>query len=393
MKKYIVIKDKLNIRNRPLVEDEFYIGFARQGEELWLDDNNLVEGDAPSGTQDNFWMPDINGNFVSRAGVRPQNYEEKKMDFLREPFSAQFVDEADKADESKWKISWGHVDTEVWKLWQKGWKGQNIRIAVLDSGVDNNHTDLLHIKGIRLKVEGNQVTLTDKFLDLDGHGTNCCGLVAANGNGFYSGLAPAGNVVAFKLYNESFPSNKKEIFLLLLKAFDTIIEANQNHEGFDFVSMSFSLTESDLDGTDDATGKKWLAILQEKIDVISKRSFIICSAGEFENAYPAAFRNVLAVEAANKMKETKASAIDKTKLIYAPAGDHLKTTTLSSFNPPYLADFTDSSAATAFTAGYFALCYSSIKDGSENKRKVFSDAIAAMIRKNDNYLGVLNFTS
>lgn len=393
MRKFVVIKEKLNIRNRPLVQDEFFIGFAKLGEELWLDDRNIVEGDAPPGTDDKFWFPDANGNLVSRAGVRQQNYEEKKTDFLKNSFAAQFIDDTDKVNESKWKISWGHVDTEVWKLWQKGFKGQNVRIAVLDTGVDANHGDLKNIKGLRFKIEGDQVAITDKFLDLDGHGTSCCGLVGATGASFYSGLAPSSNVVAFKLYNESFSSDKKEIFLLLKKAFDTIIEANLTAENFDFISMSFSVTKNDLDGTDQATGKPWLTILQEQVDVISKKTFIICSAGEFQNAYPASFKNVYAVDAANKLKEVKPSEIEKSKLIYAPAGDDLKTTTLSTTTPPYLPNFTDSSAATAFTAGYLALNYSSIKDGTDRKRKLFADAVTSMILKNNNYLGTLNLMS
>lgn len=391
MRKFVVIKDKLNIRNRPLVQDEFFIGFARLGEELWLDDGNMVEGEAPPGTQDSIWIPDVNGNLVSRAGVRPQNYEEKKMDFLREPFAARFVDEADKTDESKWKISWGHIDLEVWKLWQKGFNGQNIRIAVLDTGADSTHADLLGIKGVQLLVEGEAVVVTDEFRDFEGHGTSCCGLVGANGAGHYTGIAPASEVFAIKLYEDTFPANKKEIFLLLKKAFDTIIAANQTNEKFDFVSMSFSVSDKDLDGVDATVGKPWLTVLQEKIDIISKTSFILCSVGEYDISYPAHFNNVYAVEGAGKARAIKPAAFDKSKLIYAPAGDNLKTTALKSRNPPYLSNFTGSSAATAFTAGYFALNYSCIKDGTEAKRKMFSDAIGIMLQQYNNYLGTFNF--
>lgn len=390
MRKYVVIKEKLNIRNRPLLDDEFYIGFARLGEELWLDDSRVIEGDAPAGTRDTAWIPDANGNVVSRSGVREQTYEEKKDDFLKEPFALQFIDGTDKANETKWKISWGHVDKEVWKLWQKGIKGQGVRIAVLDTGVDNSHNDLLNIKGTRLQVEGDQVVLTDQFQDFFGHGTNCCGLVGADGAGFYTGLAPASEVFAVKLYDTTFPSTKKNIYLLLKKAFDVVIAANKTNEKFDFISMSFSVSDKDLDGTDDVEGKSWLAVLQEKIDTISKSSFIICSKGKFDVSYPENFTNVYVVQGADKAKNATPSTLDKNRLIYAPAGDNLKTTTLKNRNPPYLLNFTGSSAATAFTAGYFALNYSRIKDGSEAKRKIFSDAIGTMLQQYDNYLGPFN---
>ncbi|MGN6439006.1 MAG: S8/S53 family peptidase [Agriterribacter sp.] len=390
MRKYVVIKEKLNIRNRPLLQDEFYIGFARLGEELWLDETNIIEGDAPAGTQDRLWLPDANGNVVAKSGVREQTYEEKKLDFLKEQFALQFIDTADKTNEAKWKISWGHVDTEVWKLWQKGMRGQGVRVAILDTGVDYSHGDLQTIKGVMLQVEGDKVIATNEFLDFMGHGTNCCGLAGATGAAYYTGLAPESEIFAIKLYDTSLPTDKKSIYLLLKKAFDLVIAANKTSEKFDFVSMSFSASDKDLDGTDDLEGKPWLTVLQEKVDIISRTSFILCSVGKYDVSYPERFNNVYVVEGADKIKNTLSSPADKSKLIYAPAGDNLKTTALTNRNPPYLLNFTGSSAATAFTAGYFALNYSRIKDGSEAKRKIFSDAIHTMLQEYNNHLGPFN---
>ena len=70
MGKFIVIKDLLNVRNRPSLKDEHFIGTLRLGEKVDLLDEPIV-GEIPAGTNDNLWLSDTFNRFVSRAGVAP----------------------------------------------------------------------------------------------------------------------------------------------------------------------------------------------------------------------------------------------------------------------------------------------------------------------------------
>jgi subtilisin len=79
-------------------------------------------------------------------------------------------------------------------------KGNNINIAVLDTGIDYNHEDLKdNVKG------GINFTTTDAndYIDRAGHGTFCAGIIAAeeNGQGII-GVAPNANLYAVKILND-----------------------------------------------------------------------------------------------------------------------------------------------------------------------------------------------
>ena len=77
------------------------------------------------------------------------------------------------------------------ELWAKGFKGKDIKIAVLDTGCDINHPDLKD----RI-VGGKNFTdddggKEDVISDYNGHGTHVSGTIAANdSNGGISGVAP-----------------------------------------------------------------------------------------------------------------------------------------------------------------------------------------------------------
>jgi subtilisin family serine protease len=84
------------------------------------------------------------------------------------------------------------------KLWEKGIDGQGITVAVIDSGIDENHPDLIG------KVVAEKNFLADEITadDLLGHGTMVAGIIAGSGiasNGSYKGIAPGAKLISAKV--------------------------------------------------------------------------------------------------------------------------------------------------------------------------------------------------
>lgn len=96
-------------------------------------------------------------------------------------------------------IDYGVKLIEAEKQWKET-KGSGINVAILDTGIDYNHIDLKdRVKG------GINFTTPDKndYMDRQGHGTHCAGIVAASINNYgIIGVAPEANLYAVKVLND-----------------------------------------------------------------------------------------------------------------------------------------------------------------------------------------------
>lgn len=90
------------------------------------------------------------------------------------------------------------------KLWNTT-KGENIKVAILDTGIDPNHIDLKNnVKGGVNFTTG----LKNDFYDRVGHGTFCAGLIAAEANKCgVIGMAPKASIYAVKVLDDSSRGN------------------------------------------------------------------------------------------------------------------------------------------------------------------------------------------
>jgi subtilisin family serine protease len=98
-------------------------------------------------------------------------------------------------------ICWSLLDVQVPDTWKYS-KGENVTIAIVDSGVDPSHEDLkenLHLDHSK-SFHPNETTI----VDLNGHGTGTAGICAAeqNDNGII-GVAPSAKIIAIKVLGES----------------------------------------------------------------------------------------------------------------------------------------------------------------------------------------------
>ena len=95
------------------------------------------------------------------------------MEFQLTPFEIQEV-----KDSIEYCIPKGIINLNCEKLWNEGYTGEGIKIAVLDTGCDINHICLKDriIDYKNFTIEGDKNDVTDKR----GHGTHVAGIIAGN---------------------------------------------------------------------------------------------------------------------------------------------------------------------------------------------------------------------
>ena len=92
-----------------------------------------------------------------------------------------------------WQITNFHIP-EIWKFS----RGENVRVAVLDTGIDLEHSDLKE----NIKDGANFVEKDLLPQDFNSHGTHVAGIIAAKNNDFgIAGIAPEATIIPVKVLN------------------------------------------------------------------------------------------------------------------------------------------------------------------------------------------------
>jgi subtilisin family serine protease len=174
-----------------------------------------------------------------------------------------------------WEIS----KFEIPDFWKKT-EGQNIKVAVLDTGCDLNHEDL--VSNI---IEGKNIVNPKQLPeDKNGHGTHVAGTIAAKNNGLgMVGVAPLCKIMPVKVLSDEGNGNAKNIA-------DGIRWAADNKA--DIITMSLG---SVLDNKP----------IKNAIDYAEKKgSICFCAAGNSgpntDILYPAKYPNVVSIGAIDK---------------------------------------------------------------------------------------------
>lgn len=91
---------------------------------------------------------------------------------------------------------WGVEKIEAPAAWDAGYRGQGVKVAIFDTGIDLEHPDLVVAGGF--SVFPNEPSLDD----CNGHGTHVAGTVAAKNNGHNTvGVAPNVELYAVRQFN------------------------------------------------------------------------------------------------------------------------------------------------------------------------------------------------
>jgi len=96
-------------------------------------------------------------------------------------------------------IPWGVERTNAPKVWNN-LTGKNVKIAIIDSGINKNHSDLIN----NLKGGISFINNSDYFNDDLGHGTSVAGVIGAlNNNIGIIGVAPEAELYSVKVISAS----------------------------------------------------------------------------------------------------------------------------------------------------------------------------------------------
>ncbi|MFF2042204.1 type VII secretion-associated serine protease mycosin [Kitasatospora sp. NPDC058170] len=187
---------------------------------------------------------------------------------------------ADEIRDKQWPLKTYAAETKIWPVSQ----GEGVVVAVVDSGVNQDHQDLT---GQVLPGADFSGAKTDGRVDKDGHGTGMASLIAGHGHGSQAGvmgLAPRAKILPVKMRSggESPDLQQNDLALAIRYAVD---------HGAKVINMS-------VGGTSRLDSEVRAAVNY----AVSKDAVLVASAGNSGGQsapvdYPAAFPGVVAVAA------------------------------------------------------------------------------------------------
>lgn len=173
-------------------------------------------------------------------------------------------------DDFYFDLQWGHNYVGAQQAWEAGVRGQGVRVAVLDGGLDLSHPDIAPNLNLALSAdftgEGLQYGLPDAF----SHGTHVAGTILAADNGYgVIGVAPEAELVMVKVLDDNGSGSFADIIAGIYHA--ALVDA-------DVANMSLGLA---VPRTVDARGVTQLAVAVSHAVRYAKQqgTLIIASAG------------------------------------------------------------------------------------------------------------------
>jgi subtilisin family serine protease len=229
---------------------------------------------------------------------------DEKISYIEEDFHLEGFEAQSKSNQT---IPWGVKEVGTLESISKGATGQEIKVAVLDTGIFP-HEDLRVESGVSM------VSTTESFIDDQGHGTHVAGTIAAINNDLgVLGVAPDVKLYSVKVLDV----NGSGTYSQVIEGIEWCMD-----QGINVISMS-------LGGTMHSQS------LQEIIQVANERGILlIAAAGNFgkgENtiAYPAKYPEVLSVGAIDAIHERAVFSSTGNELDLVAPGVNIISTTMN----------------------------------------------------------------
>jgi len=203
-------------------------------------------------------------------------------------------------------VPWNIAQVKAPEAWSSS-TGNEVKVAVIDSGIDINHPDLANnIAGCL-----NLIRPWRSCQDDNGHGTHVSGIIAAEDNPIgVVGAAPQAKIYALKVLDRRGRGYLSD----LLEALDWVMKNN-----IEVVNMSLS-TRSDI------------ASLREAVEEVSNAGIIqVAAAGNYgpdeeSLTYPAKYPQVIAVAATDKNNHVSSFSSRGAELDLAAPGEEVFST-------------------------------------------------------------------
>lgn len=239
------------------------------------------------------------------------------------------------------KLGWEITAFNLPSSWQYT-KGEGVRIAVLDTGVDLNHSDLIE----NILTGKNFINPSEPPEDDNSHGTHVAGIICASNNeqGMV-GVAPKSKVIPVKVLDRHGSGEIEHTAKGIRWAAD---------QGVDFISMSLG-------------SPKPLKTIEEAIKYAeSKGAVCFCAAGNAGRTrqifYPAAYPNVIGVGAIDQNFDRANFSCTGPDLDFLAPGVGI----LSTVPDNWYARLSGTSMASPFVIGVAALLLSHVRNKNLN---------------------------
>lgn len=134
---------------------------------------------------------------------------------------------------------------EAFEAWDTGYTGKGVTVAVIDTGVDYTHPDLVHAFGDYKgwdfvdNDDDPQETLIGDVLNpslATNHGTHVAGTIAANGG--IKGVAPDANLLAYRVLGPGGSGTTSDVVAAIERAVE---------DGADIMNLSLGATVNNPD--------------------------------------------------------------------------------------------------------------------------------------------------
>lgn len=284
----------LGADNNPLPKANVYLygrGFPTQG---ITDDSGFVSlavSGGPLGTVQALYVKPL-ANHWERFITRPALADGEINTITLTPLSETFADFPETGT-----VGWGQKLLGLDQLPQNV-AGRGVKIGIIDSGCDNSHPQLMHVRqGMDLTNESDPTTWTE---DEIAHGTHCAGIIAASSSTQQGirGFAPGAEIHALKV----FPGGR---FSDLIDALDECIKRE-----IDVVNMSLG------------SGQESELVTQKIIEATNQGVACIVAAGNSGGPvqFPGTLANVLTVSAFGQLGTFPTDTFHAQAVLPSPGG-------------------------------------------------------------------------
>ncbi|WP_342528134.1 S8 family serine peptidase [Chryseomicrobium sp. FSL W7-1435] len=234
--------------------------------------------------------------------------------------------------------SWGYEPVLAGRAYTLGYRGNGIKVGVIDSGINGLHPDL-RVKGGTSFVNGSHLS------DFTGHGTHVAGIIAAQANTIgVRGVAPAVDLYSIRVFGESGIATNDNVLEGIQWAIDNEMQV---------INMSF------VNGGD-------IPKLREILQVAHEKGIILVAASgngwdtqkiiPSDVQYPAKYPFVMAVGSIGKNESIYYSSFRGPSQEFVAPGEKIYSTfsdRLTTTDADYKED-TGTSMATPFVTGIAA---------------------------------------
>lgn len=235
-------------------------------------------------------------------------------------------------------LRWNHELMNIEQAWADGYTGEGVTIAILDTGFYHRHPDIDIIGGY-------SVFPDDAWSnDHSGHGTHIAGIIGANQDSTYPGIAPDANIYGIKIYHAEDMDDRGYVSTDVASVIKGIRQAITIEA--DILVISSGLTFHD----------------QELYDIIVEAHnagmVIVAASGNGNSTvnYPASYEEVIAVTAIDERMNPALDIIYGKENDFTAPGVNIGGLSIpeSAYSFPYIF-MSGSSQATPHVAGLLAL--------------------------------------